>query len=93
MTVVLYDGLTVDGNKLKVLQELPYRIRDVCQSCRHSDFTSGGDFGYCAENIYNHLKHDGDEHFLSVHVTGWCPKYQRSKYKHLGSFEQFIETS
>ncbi len=82
----------MDDNKLKVLQDLPYRLRDVCSECKHGDFERGVDFGYCCDTTYDHLKHTGI-HFLSIHRTGHCPKFQREAEHHLGAFAQFIETS
>jgi hypothetical protein len=78
----------MDQNKLKVLRELKYRISPTCKTCRHGDFPLGN-FGYCAENTYEHAKHK-ETRFLSVHQDGFCEKYDRSESLVLDKFEEFF---
>lgn len=80
----------MDQNKLRVLRSLNYRISPTCKSCRHGDFQVGSDFGHCAENTYEHGKHQ-EVRFLSIHRDGICEKYQRSDGLVLDKFEEFFK--
>lgn len=80
----------MDKNKLNVLRDIGYKIRETCGSCKSSCFSSPGvDYGYCEENTYEHQKHGG-VHFLSIHRQGWCPKYKRDDGFFLDKFEEFF---
>lgn len=67
----------MDENKVKVLEEIGYKINSCCVNCVHGEFYTLG-FGSCHKNTYVHLKHQNPEggRPLSVHATGWCPQFE-----------------
>ena len=65
----------MDENKLKVLQELPYKIQRVCGICKHGVFPNN-DFGTCAKLQYDHKKHTGPSRQLSIFKLGSCPHFE-----------------
>lgn len=62
----------MDATKLKVLNEVGYRIQESCGLCRHFDAKHGSAFGVCTRYGYVHEKHTGPARNLSVHVNGCC---------------------
>lgn len=69
----------MDGSKLKVLRELPYRVLPTCGLCRHSSFGRMGQWGTCGVHTYEHGKHTGNARQLSINVHGTCPSFQASE--------------
>jgi len=87
-------GLKMDANKLKVLQEIGYRINPSCETCSHSDLSVDG-WGYCGAHEYQHQKHSEESSFLSIHRMGWCTEWEIDKTKlatlGLHAFKEFAE--
>lgn len=81
----------MDQNKLKVLQEIEYKIPSVCSLCFHGDFPQN-DFGTCKINTYAHLKHTGDVRNLSIHKLGSCAMFTENSKEvaKLGTYGQFL---
>jgi len=83
----------VDANKLKVLQEIGYSIRQHCGICVHSDLSPDG-WGYCNVHTYQHLKHAEETSRLSIHRTGSCDRFEvdENKVATLGlhAFKEFL---
>jgi hypothetical protein len=84
----------MDANKLKVLQDIRYRINPTCETCAHSDLSADG-WGYCGAHEYQHLKHSEETSPLSVHRLGWCARWElddaRLAALGLGAFREFAE--
>lgn len=66
----------MDANKLKVLQDLKYTIRKVCENCKFSKGLNNSDFGTCAKHSYNHLKHTDAKRELSINKFGYCESHE-----------------
>jgi len=83
----------MDANKLKVLREIGYTIQPSCETCSNSDLSSDG-WGYCGVHTYEHLKHNEDSSFASVHRLGTCSKWERDEKKiallGLHAFHEFM---
>jgi len=84
----------MDANKLKVLQEIGFRINPSCETCTHSDLSADG-WGYCGAHEYQHQKHSEGSSFLSIHRMGWCQEWELDKTKlatlGLHAFKEFAE--
>ena len=84
----------MDANKLKVLQDIRYRINPNCETCALSDLAADG-WGYCGAHEYQHLKHSEETSFLSVHRMGYCAQWEldADKLAALGllAFKEFAE--
>lgn len=80
----------MDGNKLKVLRQLGYRLLRTCGECTHSQFFQD-EWGTCAVNSYQHAKHTGEPRQLSIHQSGTCPKFERWSTAHLRHYAEFID--
>lgn len=79
----------MDAAKLKVLQNLRYRILPVCGLCKHGWFPKT-DWGHCENNTYEHEKHSGPPRQLSIHKFGGCWKFQRKgNLDYLAGFQEF----
>lgn len=70
----------MDANKLKVLQNIGFRINPNCETCAHSDLSDDG-WGYCGAHEYEHEKHSEEKSFLSVHRMGWCSQWELDQAK------------
>jgi len=81
----------LDKNKLKVLQSLPYVIREVCGLCKHAKIGIDSYWGTCNIITYKHEKHTGENRQLSIHMFGSCHKFVMDNDTELGSFEEFLE--
>lgn len=83
----------MDKNKLKVLQDLPYKIKAVCGNCIHADLKEGVRFGTCKITSYEHLKHSAETSQLSIYKFGSCPKHEfGDQYEYvLGAWAEFRE--
>lgn len=83
----------MDANKLKVLQDLPYRIQKTCGLCRHRLFVRDSPWGVCATQTYEHQKHTGAPRQLSIHRSGYCPKFEAdpAALNYLEGFRAFFE--
>jgi hypothetical protein len=83
----------MDLNKLKVLQDLPYKIHKVCGICKNGRWKPNTDWGTCMIILYNHKKHTTDERELSIHKYGSCPKFEYDEHipATFGLFQEFIE--
>lgn len=81
----------MDANKLKVLQEIEYKISAVCSLCLHGEFPQN-DFGTCSIHTYEHQKHSDQTRKLSVHKLGSCAMFTENQQAiaKLGSYEQFL---
>ncbi len=79
----------MDKAKLKVLQELEFRIRPSCAFCVFSTFPNN-DWGTCATNKYEHEKHTGEPRDMSIHKSGLCYTYMADHIK-LNTLEGFAE--
>ncbi len=65
-----------DANKLQVLRDAGFKIREVCGGCSHYRTNQWSrEWGGCAKAQYRHQKHSGDERDVSVPFNGWCPSY------------------
>lgn len=86
----------MDQNKLKVLRDIEYVIPKQCGICIHGTFSAlSAQFGVCAIQQYDHLKHTGDARQLSVYRGGCCPKFtadEASIEKGLGHWGEFVDT-
>ena len=82
----------MDGNKLKVLRDLDYKINKCCGNCLHSSFKGGSLFGVCKVNDYIHLKHTGEKRQMSINYFGECHKYNISEKfeRQLEGFKEFL---
>lgn len=84
----------MDANKLKVLQEVGYRINSHCGICRHADLSKDG-WGYCGVHFYNHLKHSEERSRLSINRMGSCPRFELDEQAlavlGLHQFAQFLK--
>jgi len=68
----------MDANKLKVLQDINYTVRKVCDNCKFAkglQHNSTG-FGTCAKHHYKHLKHTGEPRELSINKFGYCNSHE-----------------
>jgi len=84
----------MDANKLKVLQEIGYKITSHCGICESSDLSADG-WGYCNVNTYQHLKHSEETSRLSIHRMGSCGRFKLNGLKltvlGLGTFREFVD--
>ena len=83
----------MDANKTQELRRVGYQIVPTCGMCQHGqDFSFGLPFGTCAIQTYQHQKHTGPVRQLSVHRSGWCPKFELNpkKVEELHDFMQFM---
>lgn len=65
----------MDTNKLKVLQDIGYKVYRTCDLCEHSEFVGPNMFGTCKIQTYDHLKHSDSTRKLSINRSGGCPKF------------------
>ena len=75
----------MDANKLKVLEEIDYKILPCCMNCKHADIYVLG-FGTCKLHTYQHLKHEnpGGSRGLSIHASGTCQDFDPAEFLHDG---------
>ena len=57
----------MDLNKLAELRRIGYKIPRTCGLCTHGVFVGKSDFGGCAIQTYQHLKHTGPPKQLSIY--------------------------
>lgn len=83
----------MDANKLQVLQDIGYVVRDSCGSCINFDPGVASGWGVCTFHSYDHIKHTGVARQLSVNEAGWCPWFERDREDTalLGAYQQFME--
>lgn len=83
----------MDQNKLKVLQDIGYTIPKTCGLCEHGRFAASQDFGVCAIQTYDHLKHSGPARSLSINIAGSCPKFKidEDAKSRLGAWAEFVK--
>ena len=84
----------MDANKLRVLHEIGYEIRESCGLCVHFQSQPGSAFGVCAANTYVHEKHTGPPRDLSVHTSGRCADGFEATvvaFERLGGFADLVE--
>ncbi len=85
----------MDANKLDTLRKIGYSIAPSCGLCKHGVFRGIKDeFGACEVQTYQHQKHTGEPRQLSIHRSGFCPKYEggEEKLAALGAWNEFIES-
>ena len=63
----------MDGNKLKKLKEVNWKIVKTCSSCKYGKFDSSP-WGLCAKLTYIHGTHKR-EHKVPAHVTATCNEW------------------
>lgn len=87
----------MDGNKLKVLQEVGYTFNPTCGSCAHALFqTTASQWGVCQLHRYQHEKHKtpeaqgGPTRMLSIHTLGSCKSFQRKDLPALSAWREFM---
>lgn len=82
----------MDENKRQQLIAIEYRINPCCAICLHGKFKPNNDFGQCEfpRNTYQHLKHSGEKHNLSINRLGFCHSFQLDESKK-GFFHGFAE--
>ncbi len=84
----------MDKNKLQVLRDIDYQVKNTCRTCKHSEMSQDG-WGYCNLHKYSHLKHTEAVSRLSINQFGYCSSYEKSDFKaqliSLGAFEEFFE--
>lgn len=82
----------MDQKKLEKLIDIDYTIKPSCGLCVYSAFANS-DWGTCSLHRYDHEKHDGDRHKLSIHRLGYCSKFTFSQKKAQGMehYEQFFK--
>jgi hypothetical protein len=78
----------MDANKLKILQDIEYRIHRSCGNCKYRNI-SGFIFGTCKKHKYSHLKHSASNRELSVCVDGIC-KYHEWMVDGTGDYYKMI---
>ena len=69
----------MDKNKLKVLQDIDYKVQRTCGNCDWfvgDSYTKSIMFSTCSKHTYEHKKHIGPERKLSVHRDGVCDKHE-----------------
>lgn len=81
----------MDKNKLKVLQDIDYKINRCCGVCKHGDFGYLNDWGTCSIQQYSHLKHSGENRQLSINVFGSCDKFELNETYDFGGFKEFVK--
>lgn len=89
----------MDANKLKILNEIGYEVRQTCANCVHSFFPSEkSNWGTCSMNQYQHEKHTGDARDVSIHKSGKCAVVGPGGYRAspaaigmLGLFAELVE--
>lgn len=88
-----------DQNKLKVLHEAGFKVKETCFRCQHFDKDKPAPrrWGECDFLHYNHLKHDNppEGRKVSVPMDGWCPNFKLDEYMvvpELGAYRQFLES-
>lgn len=83
----------MDANKLQVLNDIGYKIRETCGTCRDFQVFTKSDFGTCSYHEYKHLKHTGEPRQLSVHQHGYCPWWRPNEQVRvsLGRFAELCE--
>lgn len=83
-----------DINKLQKLQEIGYKIRVSCNSCKFFQKGTIQDtaWGICLKHQYEHLKHTVTRN-CSVRAEGWCPQFELgpNKFKDLGAHKEFLK--
>ena len=79
----------MDKNKLKVLQDIGYKIQSVCSLCVYATFPNN-DWGTCNVHVYNHLKHTGPVRKLTINKLGFCSKFDID-FDRLAKLESFTE--
>lgn len=82
----------MDQNKAEVLRQIGYNVRPCCGLCRYAEVSDGG-WGVCLKHKYKHLKHTGEERYLSINIYGSCPFFELSDMapEVLGKFMEFVE--
>jgi hypothetical protein len=80
----------MDQNKLKVLQNVEYKVKRVCGNCMYADLTPSTDWGTCTYHDYHHLKHN-ERRQLSIHRTGSCRTHRLVDLSVIHGFAQFLE--
>ncbi len=88
----------MDANRLKVLQDIDYRVVRTCGNCRFSDFGPTAFWGRCSKFAFQVLKHlgaasDEAQRGLSVRYDGVCPQHdQRSTaVERLRGYQELLE--
>lgn len=82
-----------DKNKLKVLQDINYKILRTCANCKHAELTEYNEWGTCKVHKYQHGKHTGDDRGVSIHKSGTCKShdYELMVTFRYGAHDQFKE--
>jgi hypothetical protein len=80
----------MDSNKLKVLQEVGYRINRCCGLCKYGWFPKT-DWGTCEVWKYEHEKHSDASRQLSIHKLGVCSKFELKTMTSLGPWIEFLD--
>ena len=68
----------MDKNKLAELKRIGYRIPKTCGLCKHGVFVGVNNFGGCAIQTYEHLKHSEAKRQLSIFRGGSCSLFEES---------------
>jgi hypothetical protein len=79
----------MDQDKLRVLKEIHYEIKEVCGNCVHSKLSADG-WGTCTLQRYVHQKHSESERELSINRAGYCDQHLWRSRELLGAYDQFV---
>ena len=83
----------MDKNKLTELRSINYRIPHTCGLCVHGVFVGTSDWGGCAVQQYEHLKHTGPKRQLSIFKGGGCAEkftLDEARAAQLGAYREFL---
>ena len=83
----------MDVNKLKVLKEVKYSVKQCCGICIYANIAPTSNWGTCTLNDYNHEKHSVTKRELSISRYGYCEfwKIHPEQEFQLGAYKEFLE--
>jgi hypothetical protein len=83
----------MDKNKLAELRRIDYRIPKTCGLCKHGVFVGINEWGGCAIQTYDHLKHSESKRQLSIFKGGSCTLFEEATQAAnvLGAYYEFLK--
>lgn len=82
----------MDKNKLTELRRINYTIPKTCGLCKHGVFVGMNEWGGCAIQTYDHLKHTEARRQLSIFKGGSCSLFEEADRVSdvLGAYHEFL---
>ncbi len=90
--LVTTQATEIDKNKLSYLHRISYIIPKTCCLCKHGVFVGVNNFGGCAIQTYEHLKHTEAKRQLSIFRGGSCSLWEEGDQTAnvLGAYYEFL---